>query len=82
MNKLTQQTSLRMDGANLDGLIDGLDVAQRSIVNQGLDIQAEFNTMCAFEYLKAHDIDADVIERVLLLKPERREKQIPPVLHQ
>ena len=44
---------------------DALDVFQQKIVNQGLDVQAEFNTVCAVEYLKAHDIDGDVIRQVL-----------------
>ncbi len=45
---------------------ESLDVAQQEIVARGLDVQAEFNTVCAVEYLKAHDIDGDVIHHVLL----------------
>jgi hypothetical protein len=44
---------------------DALDVFQKKIVSHGLDVQAEFNTVCAVEYLKAHDIDGDVIQQVL-----------------
>lgn len=47
------------------------DLWRRDIVNQGLTVQASANTVAALEYLKAHDIDADVIERVLL-EPQRR----------
>jgi hypothetical protein len=45
---------------------ESLDVAQKEIITRGLDVQAEFNTVCAVEYLKAHDIDGDVIQHVLL----------------
>lgn len=47
------------------------DLWRRDIVNQGLSVQASANTVAALEYLKAHDIDADVIERVLS-EPQRR----------
>ncbi|WP_317201707.1 hypothetical protein [Janthinobacterium sp.] len=43
------------------------------IVNQGIAVQTDFNTMCALEYLKSHNIHAEVIERVLL-HPELRRK--------
>ena len=46
-------------------IYDALDVSQKKIVSHGLDVQAEFNTVCAVEYLKAHDIDGDVIQQVL-----------------
>lgn len=47
------------------------DVRCRDIVDHAIAVQETRNTMSAFEYLKSHDIDADVIERVLL-DPERR----------
>jgi hypothetical protein len=47
------------------------DVRCRDIVDHAIAVQESRNTMSAFEYLKSHDIDADVIERVLL-DPERR----------
>ncbi len=47
------------------------DLWRRDIVNQGLSVQASANTVAALEYLKAHGIDADVIERVLS-EPQRR----------
>lgn len=47
------------------------DMRRRDIVNHGISVQESSNTMSAIEYLKAHDIDASVIERVLL-EPHRR----------
>lgn len=47
------------------------DLARRDIVDHGISMQESHNTMCALEYLKSHDIDARVIERVLL-EPQRR----------
>ncbi len=47
------------------------DVRCRDIVDHAIAVQESRNTMSAVEYLKSHDIDADVIERVLL-DPERR----------
>ncbi|SHG67207.1 hypothetical protein [Massilia sp. CF038] len=48
-----------------------IDVRRRDIVNHGISVQESSNTVSAIEYLKAHDIDPDVIERVLL-EPHRR----------
>lgn len=50
------------------------DLRRRDIINQGLSVQVSTNTVSALEYLKAHDIDPDVIERVLL-EPQRRRSQ-------
>jgi len=47
------------------------DMRRRDIVNHGISVQESSNTVSAIEYLKAHDIDAGVIERVLL-EPSRR----------
>ena len=47
------------------------DMRRRDIVNHGISVQESSNTMSAIEYLKSHDIDPDVIERVLL-EPQRR----------
>lgn len=47
------------------------DMRRRDIVNRGISVQESSNTMSAIEYLKSHDIDASVIERVLL-EPHRR----------
>ncbi|MCE3607432.1 hypothetical protein LXA47_28085 [Massilia sp. P8910] len=49
------------------------DVRQRDIVNHAISVQESSNTMCAIEYLKAQDIDPDVIARVLLEPQRRRE---------
>lgn len=47
------------------------DLRRRDIVNHGISVQESSNTMSAIEYLKSHDIDPSVIERVLL-EPHRR----------
>ena len=47
------------------------DLRRRDIVNHAIQVQASGNTMSALEYLKAHDIEPAVIERVLL-EPTRR----------
>ena len=47
------------------------DARQRLIVDAGIAVQDSTNTMSAVEYLRARDIHADVIERVLL-EPHRR----------
>lgn len=47
------------------------DGRRRDIVDHAILVQASSNTMSAIEYLKAHDIAATVIERVLL-EPLRR----------
>lgn len=52
-----------------------LDARRRDIVNHGISMQESSNTMSAIEYLKAHDIDARVIERVLL-EPHRRRSTV------
>ena len=44
-----------------------------NIVNQGISVQTNLNTVCAIEYLKSRNIDPRVIERVLL-HPELRRK--------
>jgi hypothetical protein len=50
-----------------------LDTACQTVVNQAIAVQSSFNTICAIEYLKSHDVDPAVIERVLL-HPEQRRK--------
>ncbi|MES2741225.1 MAG: hypothetical protein V4754_09750 [Pseudomonadota bacterium] len=44
----------------------------QEIVNQGIAVQSSFNTVCAIEYLKSHNIDVEVIKRVLLHPQLRR----------
>ena len=46
----------------------------RDIVDHAIAVQHSRNTMSAVEYLKSHDITADVIERVMLW-PERRRRR-------
>lgn len=48
------------------------DGRRRDIVNHAICVQESSNTMSAIEYLKAHDIDAAVIARVLLEPMHRR----------
>ena len=52
-----------------------LDLQRRDIVNHGISVQESSNTVAAIEYLKAHDIDPQVIERVLL-EPQRRRRSL------
>ncbi len=48
------------------------DARRRDIVDHAISVQESSNTMSAIEYLKAHDIDATVIARVLLEPMQRR----------
>ena len=50
-----------------------IDDARHKIVEQGISVQSRCSSICAIEYLKSHDVDAEVIERVLL-HPELRRK--------
>lgn len=43
------------------------------VVDRGIAVQANFSSICAIEYLKSHNIEPEVIERVLL-HPEQRRK--------
>ncbi|QJD94336.1 hypothetical protein HH213_28500 [Duganella dendranthematis] len=44
-----------------------------AVVNRGILVQSSFNTVCAIEYMKSHNVDPKVIERVLLHPDQRRE---------
>lgn len=46
-----------------------------AVVNRGILVQSSFNTICAIEYMKSHNIDPQVIERVLLHPEQRRKTQ-------
>ncbi|NGZ87306.1 hypothetical protein GW587_23990 [Duganella sp. SAP-35] len=46
-----------------------------SVVNRGILVQTSFNTVCAIEYMKSHNVDPQVIERVLLHPEQRRKDQ-------
>jgi hypothetical protein len=48
------------------------DNALQRIVNCGISVQSRSNTVCAVEYLKSHNVGADVIERVLSQSKQRR----------
>jgi hypothetical protein len=50
-----------------------VDQKCQNVVNEAIEVQTSFNTICAFEYLKSHNVDPTVIERVLL-RPEMRRK--------
>ncbi len=50
-----------------------LDEQSCAVVDRGILVQSSFNTICAIEYLKSHNVDPQVIERVLL-HPEQRRK--------
>ena len=52
------------------------DLRQRDIVDHAIQVQESSNTMSAIEYLKSHDIAAELIERVLL-EPDRRRSDLP-----
>ncbi|MFS2003151.1 hypothetical protein ACEN9F_05915 [Duganella sp. CT11-25] len=45
------------------------------VVDRGILVQTSFNTVCAIEYLKSHNVDPQVIERVLLHPDQRRKTQ-------
>ena len=49
------------------------DEQSSAAVNRGIQVQSSFNTVCAIEYMKSHNVDPRVIERVLL-HPEQRRK--------
>ena len=46
-----------------------------AVVNRGILVQTSFNTICAIEYMKSHNIDPQIIERVLLHPEQRRKSQ-------
>lgn len=50
------------------------DEQSSAVVERGITVQASFNTICAIEYMKSHNVAPTVIERVLL-HPEQRRKQ-------
>ena len=49
------------------------DEACSAVVERGIVVQNSFNTVCAIEYMKSHNVHPRVIERVLL-HPEQRRK--------
>ncbi|MYM22400.1 hypothetical protein GTP46_07065 [Duganella sp. FT135W] len=51
------------------------DEAGSAVVERGITVQSSFNTVCAIEYLKSHNVHPKVIERVLL-HPDQRRKTV------
>jgi hypothetical protein len=51
------------------------DERSSAVVDRGITVQSSFNTMCAIEYLKSHNVTPQVIERVLLHPEQRRKEQ-------
>ncbi len=50
------------------------DEQSSAVVDRGISVQSSFNTICAIEYMKSHNVSPQVIERVLL-HPEQRRKE-------
>jgi hypothetical protein len=50
-----------------------VDANSEDVVECAIAMQAHYNTVCALEYLKSHNVGADIIERVLL-HPQLRRK--------
>ena len=50
------------------------DERSSAVVERGIIVQSSFNTICAIEYMKSHNVSPQVIERVLL-HPEQRRKE-------
>ena len=48
------------------------DARSDDIVECGIAMQERYNTVCALEYLKSHNVGAHIIERVLLYPQLRR----------
>jgi hypothetical protein len=48
------------------------DEAASAVVERGILVQSHFNTVCAIEYMKSHNVNPQVIERVLLHPDQRR----------
>ena len=48
------------------------DDESSAVIDRGIVVQNSFNTVCAIEYLKSHNVDPEVIERVLLHPDQRR----------
>jgi len=51
------------------------DERSSAIVERGIVVQSTFNTVCAIEYLRSHNVQPSIIERVLL-HPEQRRQQV------
>lgn len=49
------------------------DDACSAVVERGIIVQNSFNTVCAIEYMKSHNVHPRIIERVLLHPEQRRQ---------
>ncbi|KQN77119.1 hypothetical protein F8197_13480 [Duganella sp. FT27W] len=49
------------------------DSHSSAIVERGIIVQSTFNTVCAIEYLRSHNVQPQIIERVLLHPQQRRQ---------
>jgi len=49
------------------------DSHSSAIVERGIIVQSTFNTVCAIEYLRSHNVQPHIIERVLLHPEQRRQ---------
>jgi hypothetical protein len=76
MNSQRNDTDLAGSNAVEETNYERRDDRCRDIVDHAIAVQQSRNTMSAVEYLKSHDIGADVIERVML-DPERRRGNSP-----
>jgi predicted choloylglycine hydrolase len=73
MNSLRNDYDTTGNSAVVELNYERRDVRCRDIVDHAIAVQQSRNTMSAVEYLKSHDIAADVIERVML-DPQRRRR--------
>jgi hypothetical protein len=62
-----------LSDSNLSTRCQRSDEDSSAAVERGILVQNSFNTVCAIEYMKSHNINPLVIERVLL-HPEQRRK--------
>lgn len=49
------------------------DSHSSAVVERGIIVQSTFNTLCAIEYLRSHNVQPQIIERVLLHPQQRRQ---------
>ncbi|KQQ40524.1 hypothetical protein ASF61_05440 [Duganella sp. Leaf126] len=49
------------------------DHRSSAIVERGIAVQSTFNTVCAIEYLRSHNVQSHIIERVLSYPDQRRQ---------
>ena len=62
----TRIREIAVNSERLESALNRTDENHENIVSHSRQLQTEYNTVCAVEYLKSHGIDADVIQLVLL----------------